>query len=259
VEASLRAYELAAYFWKGQPRKLSARDEVVVHEGKTTYLLWGHSIAVLQGNDLTIRDCGYETMLTKDRLNNILREISLYSDRGRWFLSYKEKHYRWAGEHVIDLSVTPYVIDPCEERKFNKKLSERLRQLYKEAAAFLEGRETFFFKTYDGGEAAIVFAPWSRHPTKRYLLIFTTENTEEPFKIRGMAGQIHVCRAFKSMKNVDPKYFFQNAGDGLNPSEILSQLIEWGIDLAKFPAGSRIVQAISLAQLVYPTEMEVKK
>jgi len=254
VEGSLRACELAAYFWKGQPRRLSARDEVDVRDGKTTYYLWGHPIAVLKGDILTIRDCGWETMLTRDRLNNILDDISLYSDRGTWYLSYKRKHYRWAGEHVIDLSVTPYTIDPCEERKFNKKLSERLRQLYKETAAFLEDHNLFVFKTYDDGETAIVFEPWHRHFTTKYVIISTTEDTKEPLKIRGIEGQIHICRAFKAMKNWDPKCFFQNTGDHLNVSEILSQLIDWGIDLTKFPVGSKIVQAISLAQLLYPTD-----
>lgn len=59
--------------WYGHGGRSGIRDQVEVEGAERTYYLWGSPIAKLNGNILTLDNCGYSTKLTAERLRRILR------------------------------------------------------------------------------------------------------------------------------------------------------------------------------------------
>ena len=85
------------------------RDEVTTEDGRTHYFLWGNRIATFDKNKdtLAVRDTGWKTVTTKDRINSILREKNLgsvRSEKGKWLIEIGEKKYEWSdGDNVFDM------------------------------------------------------------------------------------------------------------------------------------------------------------
>jgi hypothetical protein len=111
-----RASDLDKVFWERRSRKFGhtpngVRDVVETTGYTTKYLLWGNEIATLEIGKLTVRDTGWRTMTTKDRLNNILGKLNMgiSQDKGEWYLVHRKRSGNWdkyewsSGDNVIDL------------------------------------------------------------------------------------------------------------------------------------------------------------
>jgi len=55
----------------------------------------------VQTNTLTISDCGWQTVTTKERLNGVLSRLTfgwgLFQKKGEWFLTNGEETVQWTG------------------------------------------------------------------------------------------------------------------------------------------------------------------
>jgi len=139
----------SAYGYREGPR-----DQVAVEGDVVRYLLWGNEIANWnrKKGTLMVDDCGWQTYLTMDRLNGILRRLSfnVFSERRQWYLhDWKMgETYLWEGSHVIDLESRQFV--PCTPRKFNEKISNSLKRYYKKARRIVEEKKFLSMVTLDG-------------------------------------------------------------------------------------------------------------
>ena len=87
-------------FMNAEPFK-SSNTEVVVKPNVTILKLFGNEIAYRYNdpeNTLSITNCGWETMTTKERLNGI-PNVSITQRKKVWYLNGKE----WDGE-LIDIN-----------------------------------------------------------------------------------------------------------------------------------------------------------
>ena len=130
------------------------RDQVAVEGNVVRYLLWGNEIANWnrKKGTLIVDDCGWQTYLTMDRLNSILRRLgfNVFSERGTLYLHdwKRDETYFWEGSHVIDLESRRVV--PCTPRKFNEKISNSLKRYYKKAKRIVEEKKFLSMVTLDG-------------------------------------------------------------------------------------------------------------
>ena len=118
------------------------RDRVVREGNAITYYLWGHPIAELNDVYLVIRDCGWKTRLTKDRLNRcVLKALGLpyyiFQRKFEWYLYNFEndKTYDWYGEEVFDLDKMKIVREVpglCGgwEGDFTARLEDVIREIF---------------------------------------------------------------------------------------------------------------------------------
>lgn len=84
-------------FYKGINFSLS--NTAVQTVGSLTKLfLHGHCIAKFdrESNKLFITNCGYQTKVTKERLN-ILEGVNIYQSKGIWYLNGEE----WDGKEIL--------------------------------------------------------------------------------------------------------------------------------------------------------------
>ena len=130
------------------------RDRVAVEGDVVRYLLWGNEIAnwYRKKGTLMVDDCGWQTQLTMDRLNSIMRRLgfNVFSERGTLYLHdwKRDETYFWEGSHVIDLESRQVV--PCTPRKFNEKISNSLKRYYKKAKRIVEEKKFLSMVTLDG-------------------------------------------------------------------------------------------------------------
>lgn len=109
-------------------RGTNIRDRITNENGVINYYLWNNNIATLKDNTLTLRDTGWKTPTTKDRLNNILNSKFGYKTRiGQekyvWYLIVNDKKYQWSdGDNKIDLNNPTKYLKPVEEIKFKEKV-----------------------------------------------------------------------------------------------------------------------------------------
>jgi hypothetical protein len=151
----MKACDVAGRFWDAKPCRLGVRDRVVVEGPAVSYVLWGHEIAKWEreANVLDVSDCGWQTWLTKDRLNNVIGEVGLgiYSERGRWYIHYSstDKSYYWEGKHRVYIGAGR--IEPANPRVMHHEISERLKAYYEKARRAIEAkRRTLVARTLDG-------------------------------------------------------------------------------------------------------------
>jgi len=165
----MRAYEVADKFWQSEPCRLGRvglrwRDVVIVEESSVSYLLWGHEIARWDKGEgtLVVSDCGWQTWLTKDRLNNILSDLrfSIYGDRGKWFIwdRLADKSFYWEGHHTIYLEKR--VLEPARLRVRHQEVSERLRAYYRRAREAVEAKHGMYVARTLDGTAYIFVDGW---------------------------------------------------------------------------------------------------
>ena len=62
--------------------------------------LFGNCIAEAMGEATLIRNCGWMTLTTKDRLNAI-SGVSIHQKRGKWYLRNGANHIEWDGDDII--------------------------------------------------------------------------------------------------------------------------------------------------------------
>lgn len=109
------------------------RDEIVNENGKVQYNLWGNNIATFDKakNLLTLRDTGWKTPTTKDRLNSVLTEKFTYKtyigqERHVWYIFHKDKKYEWSdGDNKIDMSNPTQFLTPVSPEKMTAKVKEQ--------------------------------------------------------------------------------------------------------------------------------------
>ncbi|MHA1632397.1 MAG: hypothetical protein ACTSXC_06280 [Candidatus Freyarchaeota archaeon] len=200
-------------FWKAVPCKTGRNPryyvdcyrDVVEVEGETVaYLLWGNEIAVWNGkeNILTVRDCGWWTPLTRDRLNRILRwlpcaTIRIYSERGgRRIYRCKagfEDIYRWEGEHTIDLENGK--ISPAKPIKTNRKVSRGLGLLLRKVEKIYwhdEPPKIHEIKTLTGYIYLVARRVRNFH---MYCIAVKVDSDNLPQMLEGSASAVKVYRA----------------------------------------------------------------
>lgn len=72
--------------------------------------LHGNTIASVDGSQLTLNDCGWQTTTTKERLNGLLNEFNLSyrisQVKGQWYLLSTDNSFSrvlWSGKHTFDV------------------------------------------------------------------------------------------------------------------------------------------------------------
>jgi hypothetical protein len=169
----MRSSDVVERFWRAKPCRLGSRDAVVVEGSTVRYFVWGNQVARWDrdADVLEVDDCGWQTYLTKDRLNKILYRINfeIYSLRGRWYIHNAEKgeSYVWKGRHTIHLQTG--LIEPAQSRFTHPKISKRLKNYYERALNILDARRRMLITpTLDG--VAYIFVEEPREHTQTILV-----------------------------------------------------------------------------------------
>jgi len=156
------------------------RDEIVNENGLINYYLWGNNIATFHDGILTIRDTGWKTMLTKDRLNNVLStkfnyNVGIQQEKMVWYLNVNNKRYKWSdGDNKLDVSSPAKYLEPVEE----SKMKEKVKELTKTSRDFVkEWKEGIFNKTLSQEKLDKLYGIFSergRHP--EFAQLFLQDN-----------------------------------------------------------------------------------
>jgi len=150
-------------FWKAREKpdgyhKTSKYNKVVREGGKVTYSLWDNPIAVLEKNILTLRDCGWKTVTTKDRLQGILScfyrtggekfgYMRVEQNRNIWYLLIGNERYQWSGGVEIDLTKPTARLKPVSK----EKIAERSAEFAEKVSRFIKE----FKRRVDNGTLAM--------------------------------------------------------------------------------------------------------
>lgn len=163
----MKACEVAEMFWKAKPCRMGSRDMVVVDGSTVRYLVWGKEVARWNrdADMLEVGDCGWQTWLTKDRLNNVLGGIGwgIYSHRRRWFIHHRltDRSYVWEGRHRIHVSSG--AIQPAKLKTERRGVSNSLKDYYRRARAAVNAkRRRLIVRTLDGTAYIFVDEPYVR-------------------------------------------------------------------------------------------------
>ena len=251
---------LADCFWKGKPCKKGhnyflgcregPRDEVVVERDVVRYLLWGNEIANWNRKRgiLMVDDCGWQTKLTMDRLNAIMRRLgfSVYSDRREWCLHNlrTDETYVWEGTHTINLETRR--VSPCTPKIRNEKVSESLRRFYEKAKELVERRKFLTVPTLDGRSYVFVNSSYKRI-SKQVLYLHISEYGFEAYK--GMVAASKVYSAFVKY-DVLPiiKDLTKHGWEIRDARKLLQELQTFGVNVNILP--ENIVSQLALAKLL---------
>jgi hypothetical protein len=248
----MKACEVAERFWKAEPCRLGSRDKVVVEGSAVRYVLWGSEIARWDrdADTLEVDDCGWQTWLTRDRLNNILGEIgwNIYSCRCQWYIHHRltDKSYFWLGRHRICISSS--VIEPAKLKVERRDISERLKAYHRRAfEAIGARRRRLAVRTLDG--TAYIFVGESHRRMVQTLVV----KAHSP-EFDAWSGRVHlstVCSAFlksdasKILGQLDRRLW--RIG-GEKAEHVLSELRHMGFKAGDIP--EELVPSLALAQLL---------
>ena len=248
----MQAYELAEKFWKAEPCRLGLRDRVAVEGSTVRYLLWGSEIARWDrsANVLEVDDCGWQTWLTKDRLNSILGDIgwSIYSHRSRWFIHCRltDRNYLWEGHHRI--CIGSGAIEPAKLKNSRLDISCNLKDYYRRALEAAEAkRRRLVARTLDG-TAYIFVGELCRH--KPSVLVVKTRSPE----FDAWKGRLHrstLCSAFarsdasKILKELDRRLW---RVEGRKVERVLSELRSMGFKAEDIPG--ELASSLAVARLL---------
>jgi len=115
------------------------RDKIINRNGVVDYLLWDNHIASFDKNKniLTIRDTGWKTKLTKERLDSVLSSkfgwgkgsIRLQQERFVWYLvSGDDKKYEWSDtDNKIDINNPTKYLKPIKEEEMKTRVKEQAK------------------------------------------------------------------------------------------------------------------------------------
>jgi len=248
----MKACELAEKFWKAVPSRLGSRDRVAVEGSTVRYLVWGNEIARWDrgANVLEVDDCGWQTWLTKDRLNNILGDIgwSIYSHRGRWFIHHRltDRSYLWEGHHKIYISSG--AIEPAKLKNERLDISRSLKDYHRRALeAVYAKRRRLIVRTLDG--TAYIFVE-ELHRRKPSVLVVKTRSPE----FDAWEGWLHrstLCSAFarsdasKILKELDRKLW---RVESRKAERVLSELRGMGFKAEDIP--EELASSLAVAKLL---------
>jgi hypothetical protein len=248
----MKAYELAERFWKAKPCRLGSRDRVVVDGPTVRYLVWGNEVAKWDrdADVLEVDDCGWQTWLTRDRLNNILGDIDwgIYSHRRRWFIHHRLTHrsYVWEGYHRIHISSG--AIQPAKLKTERRDISNSLKDYYRRALAAINAkRRRLIIRTLDGALYVFVGKPYRRRIS---TLVVKTHSPE----FDAWEGRLHlstICSAFirsdasKILKELDKQLW---RIEDREAERILSELRSMGFKAEDIP--EQLVSSLAVAKLL---------
>lgn len=214
------------------------------------YLLWGNEIAEWnrKADTLMVDDCGWQTMLTQSRLNNILHHINMavYSERGKLYLNdlKTQKAYVWGGMHTIHLDTRRVV--PARLKVENEKISEALRRFYEKARRLMDRRKMLVTATLEGAIYAFVDR-WSSR-IQRHALVFRVYS--KGFKAyRGMVATSTICSAY--VKGDAARLLNKLEKEGYeveDPGEILSELKHLGVHISDLPES--VISELAITKLM---------
>jgi len=251
----LRSFEVASRFWDAKHCKngyvgRGVRDRVVVEGDVVKYILWGSEIANWnRGNStLIVDDCGWQTWLTMDRLNNILSQIKMnvYSDRNRLYLRDWEKTepYIWEGTHTIRLDTRKIV--PCNPRVFNQKISNAVKSFHEKGREILEKKNVIATATLDGVIIAFVDKYYSR--IMRPALAFKV-HSDGFDAYKGMVAMSTIYSAYiKNDATLLLRKLVKEGSEIRKAETILSEVEDFGIRMEDLP--EVVVSSLSLAKLM---------
>ena len=251
---------LAEEFWMGKPRCMGyrsmyghregPRDRVIVEGDVVRYLLWGNEIANWNRKKgiLIVDDCGWQTQLTMDRLNGILRRLGfhVYSERGSLYLcdSKQEETYVWEGEHMINLETRQ--VTPCTPRTFNKKISDSLKKYYKKAKEIVEKRKFLSMVTLDG-YVFIFVKGWSHGLSEHVLGVQIYED-----RFKAYEGSVAVSKIYSAFMKRNAWIVMRQLvkeGDEIDRAEdLLRKLESFDVDVNVLP--ECVVSRLALAKLL---------
>jgi len=248
----MKAYELAEMFWKAKPCRLGSRDRVATEGSAVKYLVWGNEVAKWDrdADVLEVDDCGWQTWLTRDRLNNILGDIgwSIYSHRSRWFIHHRltDRSYYWEGHHKIHISSG--AIEPAKPKVERRDISNSLKGYYRKALEAINAkRRRLIIRTLDGTAYIFVSEPYGRRLS---TLVVKTRSPE----FDAWEGRFHfstVCSAFlrsdasKILKELDKRLW---RIEDRKAEHILSELKHMGFSAKDIP--EELVPSLAIAQLM---------
>jgi len=248
----MKAYEVAERFWKAKPCRLGSRDRVVVEGSTVRYLVWGNEVAKWDrdADVLEVDDCGWQTWLTRDRLNNILGDIDweIYSDRGRWFIHHRLTHrsYVWEGYHRIHISSG--AIQPAKLKTERRDISNSLKDYYRRARAAINAkRRRLIIRTLDGTLYVFVDKPYRRRIS---TLVVKTHSPE----FDAWEGRLHlstICSAFirsdasKILKELDKRLW---RIEDRKAERVLSELRSMNFKPEDIP--EQLVPSLAVAKLL---------
>ena len=249
---------LADEFWNCKPRKKGyggywrsgVRDRVVVEGDVVRYLLWGSEIANWnrKNKTLLVDDCGWETRLTFDRLNSLLRRVDMYvySERGNLYFHdrQRDEDYVWEGSHMINLGNRR--VTPCAPREFNEKVSEALKEYYEKARNLVGKRKFLVTATLDGAVYAFVNS-WHRRITRQVLGLRISGDGFEAY--RGMVAASKVYSAFTRNNATLLMNHLVERGYRIEKAEsVLSELRDLEVNFDVLPES--VVSKLALAKLM---------
>jgi len=226
------------------------RDRVVVEGDVVRYLLWGNEIANWNRRKgiLMVDDCGWQTQLTMDRLNGVLRRLgfSIYSERGILYIYdwKRDEVYLWEGSHIIDIESRR--ITPCTPRKFNEKISKSLKKYYRKARRIVEEKKFLSTVTLDG--LLFVFVEdWSHRLLKRVLALQIHDGGFKAYE--GSVAMSKIYSAFARRNAwIIMKQLIKEGCEIEGAEELLRKLEDFNIDLNALPECA--VSKIALAKLL---------
>jgi len=79
------------------------RDELRKDGDNIIYCLWDNPIATLniKTGDLLLDDCGYQSITTKNRLNQIIPKTYIYQNKGDWYIG--DATQKWNGIYKTNI------------------------------------------------------------------------------------------------------------------------------------------------------------
>jgi len=175
-----RAGDMGDKFWAMDSGKSKSfgytargvRDKIENTDGVTNYYLWDNNIATFDANKntLTVRDTGWKTPTTKERLNNVITskfgyDTRISQEKHVWFIEHKNKKYKWSdGDNVIDLSNPTKNLSPVDEPAMKAQIKEKGKSI----SGFVKGfKDKIFGGTMsesDFDELQSVFDERGRNP-----------------------------------------------------------------------------------------------
>lgn len=93
--------QIVSAFLRGQPKRIGARYWT---DGRLLRV-WGNLVAEKMNGRVRLRDAGYQTVLTKNVLNEVLDQLKsnarIFQSKHRWYIGWPDGKAQWPGEWVM--------------------------------------------------------------------------------------------------------------------------------------------------------------
>lgn len=235
--------------WKGN-KKAFPRDKIITTTNTTHYLLWNNTIAVLNKNQNTlfITDCDYQTKLTYNRLNKILKKIPyhIYTQNKKTYIqnTKQNKTYTWEGNHTINLKTQK--INPANQRKFNHNLSQALKTYHKKAKHFLQKQNYLYTLTLDG--ATLLFIKPHFTNFNKQIIYIQIKNKHQLHTYITHIPKTKLYTALKTNNTHNLINYIKQKTQPLQQNEIFKTLEKFNIDTKNLP--QKVLPAFALQKIL---------